>query len=97
MFADCSKRDLKSLEECPRDLSLSETEMNASRDNLGTFPPVDLYFKLKLKKTNIKLQKHIWICKKVPPGFFSNSLIWGLFGTWTIFFLWCLNFGTKNP
>ena len=66
MFADCSKRYLKSLEECPRDLSLSETEMNASRDNLGTFPPVDLYFKLKLKKTNIKLQKHI--CLDLQKG-----------------------------
>ena len=27
----------------------------------------------------------VWICKKVPPGFFSNSLISGLFCTWPIF------------
>ena len=23
-----------------------------------------------------------WICKKIPPGFFRNSLVWGSFSTW---------------
>ena len=41
---------------------------------------------------NVKFTS-VWICKKAPPGFFSNCLVWGLFSNWPSFVL-C--FSTKK-